>query len=282
MGGVADVAARAVSWSAGAIAALAAERRWRSPIAPKPHGLPGPLIVSLTSYGPRLASLHLTLKCLLRQSVRPDAVVLWLTGQDLAALPASSRDLAGQGVTLEQTPDLRSYKKIIPALRAWPEGFIVTADDDVYYHPRWLEELVGGWSEKHGDIVCRRARRIPLKPDGTPEPYVRWRWCYEEGLLSAAILPIGVGGVLFPPGSLAPEVLDEAQFMQLCPTADDLWLYWMARRAGTRFRKVARQRTYFYWPRSQDVGLANTNRWAGRNDIQIAGMVERFGFPPVD
>ena len=71
MGGVADVAARAVSWSAGAIAALAAERRWRSPIAPKPHGLPGPLIVSLTSYGPRLASLHLTLKCLLRQSVRP-------------------------------------------------------------------------------------------------------------------------------------------------------------------------------------------------------------------
>jgi hypothetical protein len=214
--------------------------------------------------------------------VRPDAIVLWLTAQDLERLPASSRELAGHGVRIEPTEDIRSYKKIIPALRAWPDGFIVTADDDVYYHRRWLEELVAGWSAEAPAIVCRRARRIPLRPDGTPEPYVRWRWCYEEGLLSAAILPVGVGGVMFPPGSLAPEVLDQAQFLQLTPTADDLWLYWMARRAGARFRKVARQRTYFYWPRSQDVGLANTNRWAGRNDAQIAAMIQRFGFPPFD
>lgn len=249
---------------------------------PRPHGLPSPLIVSLTSYGPRLASLHLTLKCLLRQSVRPDAIRLWLTEQDMQALPPQVRALASQGISLELTEDLKSYKKIIPTLTARPDAFIVTADDDVYYHARWLEELVEGWSSEDGAIVSRRARKIPLRPDGTPEPYVNWRWTHEAGLISAAMLPVGVGGVLFPPGSLDPLALDAGLFMQLCPTADDLWLYWMARKAGRRFKKVARQRTYFYWPRTQDVGLANTNRWAGGNDAQIARMIERFGFPPLD
>jgi hypothetical protein len=276
-----DAVARAVSWSAGAIAAATAERRWRAPQAQQPHGLPAPLVVSLTSYGPRLASLHLTLKCLLRQSVRPDAVILWLTDQDLRDAPASIRALEREGLTLRATPELRSYKKIIPALKARPDAFVVTADDDVYYRAGWLEELVRGWSGDAQEIVARRARKIALKPDGTPEPYARWRWCYEEGLVSTTLFPVGMGGVLFPPGSLArPEVFDDQAFMRLCPTADDMWLYWMARRTGARVRKVGRQRTYFFWPRTQDVGLANINRREGANDLQIARMVERFGFPP--
>lgn len=281
-GVIGDAVARAVSWSAAAVAALAVERRWKRPVQAAPHGLPAPLVVSLTSYGPRLESLHLTLKCLLRQSVRPDAILLWLADEDLDALPRSVRELADHGVSLEPTPDLRSYKKIIPALKSRPEAFIVTADDDVYYHERWLEELVRGWSAEEQAVVCRRARLMPFGPDGSLGPYARWRWSYEEGRVRTDILPIGVGGVLFPPGSLAPEVLDEGAFMQLCPSADDLWLYWMARRAGFRVKKVAPQRTYFYWPRTQDVGLSNTNRHAGGNDVQIRRMIERFGFPPLD
>jgi hypothetical protein len=280
---VGDAAARAVSWSAGAVAALVAERRWRRPIEARPHGLPGPLIVSLTSYGPRLQSLHLTLKCLLRQSVQPDRIVLWLAEPDLKAAPASLLALAEQGIALEPTEDLKSYKKIIPALKARPDAFIVTADDDVYYRSAWLEELVRGWSGNPREIVGRRVRQIALGPDGTPEPYARWRWRFEEGVVSATQLAVGMGGVLFPPGSLAsPDVFDAESFMRLSPTADDLWLYWMARKAGSRVRKVSRQRTYFFWPRTQDVGLANINRRAGANDVQIRRLVERFGFPPPD
>jgi hypothetical protein len=279
-GWIGDVAARAVSWSAGAGAALAVERRWRTPIETAPHGLPGRLVVSLTSYGPRLSSLHLSLKCLLHQSIRPDAIVLWLTREDLAALPASARALGEYGVQFEATPDLRSYKKIIPALKALPEAFVVTADDDVYYGSRWLEELVRGWSGAPGEIVGRRVRKIAFEPDGSPAPYARWRWCYEEGRAGTDLLPVGVGGVLFPPGALSAEVLDESAFLTLCPSADDLWLWWMARRAGSRVRKVAGQRTYLFWPTTQDVGLSNLNRRGGANDAQVRALAERYGVPP--
>ena len=279
---VGDTLARAVSWSAGACAALVVEQRWRTPFEAAAHGLPAPLIVSLTSYGPRLSSVHLTLKCLLRQSVKPDAVMLWLTESDLRSAPETVRDLVAEGITIGSSEDLRSFKKIIPTLQARPEAFVVTADDDVYYHAGWLEELVHGFSKNDGAIVCRRAHQIPFASDGALKPYTRWPWSYETDRVTADILPVGAGGVLFPPGSLAPEVLDASAFMQLCPTADDLWLYWMARKAGSRFKKVSDQRTYFYWPRTQDVGLANTNRRAGANDVQIRRMIERYGFPPLD
>jgi hypothetical protein len=280
MGPIGDAAARAVSWSAGAVAALVAEARWSLPIKARPHDLPGPLVVSLTSYAPRLASLHLTLKCLLRQTVKPDAVVLWLAEPDLDVAPDSLRQMQLHGVRLMPTEDLKSFKKIIPALKAWPNAFVATADDDVYYRSSWLEELVDGWSGDPHEIVCRRARKIALRPDGAPEPYARWRWRHQEDV-STMLLPVGMGGVLFPPGVLAkPDVFDEQSFLRLCPTADDMWLYWMARKAGAVVRKVGRQRTYFFWPRSQDVGLANINRRAGANDQQIRRMVDHFGFPP--
>ena len=280
LGPVGDTVARAVSWSAGALAAAVAELRWLRPARGEPHGLPGPLVVSLTSYGPRLSSLHLTLKCLLRQSVKPDAIVLWLAEPDIKAAPRSLRALEDHGVRIEPTEDVRSFKKIIPALKAWPDAFVATADDDVYYRSTWLEELVDGWSGDPHEIVGRRTRRIALGADGLPEPYARWRWCYQPELVSTTLLPVGMGGVLFPPGSLKrPDVFDQESFMRLCPTADDMWLYWMARQAGSRVRKVSRQRIYFFWPRTQDVGLANLNRRAGANDVQIQAMVERFGFP---
>ena len=45
---------------------------------PAPHDLDAPLVVSLTSYGPRLAVVGKVIASLLRQTVRPDRVILWL------------------------------------------------------------------------------------------------------------------------------------------------------------------------------------------------------------
>jgi len=41
---------------------------------------------------------------------------------------------------------------------------------------------------------------------------------------SPMIFPAGVGGALYPPGHLHPDVLDEATFRALCPSTDDAWL----------------------------------------------------------
>ena len=50
--------------------------------------------------------------------------------------------------------------------------------------------------------------------------------------------PTGIGGILYPPHSLAKEVTDETLFMKLAPTADDIWLKAMSLKQGTNCRQI--------------------------------------------
>ena len=59
----------------------------------KKHNLPGNLIVSLTSFPQRFSTLHLTIKTLLSQSMRPDEIILWIYEKDFSDLPKSILDL---------------------------------------------------------------------------------------------------------------------------------------------------------------------------------------------
>jgi hypothetical protein len=72
-------------------------------------------------------------------------------------------------------------------------------------------------------------------------------------------------------------VLDETKFMRLCPYADDLWLFWMARRAETSMRRVGLVEKLLTWEGSQENGLSRRNFLEGRNDTQIRAMEEELG-----
>ncbi|HYD86077.1 MAG TPA: hypothetical protein VEA80_01250 [Vitreimonas sp.] len=254
------------------------QARWLAPPKPRPHGLPARLYVSLTSFPPRFATLTLTLKCLLKQTIQPDAVILWLTEAEAEQLPESIRRLPG--LRIERAPDIRSFKKIIPALARHRDAFIATADDDVFYPRTWLEELVRAYRPEDRIIPCHRAHRLRLTNQGKPRPYADWR-LLREPEMSELVFPTGVGGVLFPPLSLDAEARDAAQFTKLCPTSDDAWLYWMARRAGWRFKKIGRRRHFTCWPGSQRVALQHENTArGGGNDRQIAALTSHYGFPP--
>ena len=100
---------------------------------------------------------------------------------------------------------LRSYKKIIPALEAFPQAFIVTADDDLYYPRDWLTKLVGGFAPNERVIACVRAHK-PEMSRGTFGPYSSWTWEFvTSGEVRDDLFPTGGAGALYPPGSLAPE-----------------------------------------------------------------------------
>jgi hypothetical protein len=256
------------------IARTAPVRRGRNP-------LPAPLIVSLTSFPPRFGVLHLTLESLLDQSVRPDRIILWIAEQDLPLLPGRVRSLEKRGITIRGCPDIGSYKKLIFALRENPDAFIVTADDDTYYEPRWLEELVSAAEPSEKVIVCHRAHRIKVDGSGKIAAYGEW----GVNVLDAAarrpstdLVPTGCGGVLYPPGSLSPEVLDVERFRRLCPTADDLWFYWMGRKAGSKVVKTGSRFSMIEWPLRDARALCETNA-AGGNDRQVRNLEAEFGNP---
>src|SRR5215472_9800242 len=141
----------------------------------RPHGLPGDLVVSLTSHPRRFRTLALTLRSLLQQTVQADHIVLWLTRADLRLLPKDVFDLRAAGLEIRVAEDLKSYTKMLPALQAFPDAFICTADDDTYYWPTWLEELVDAYDANDPAVTCHRAHGITVDRHGRPNPYKQWQ-----------------------------------------------------------------------------------------------------------
>lgn len=244
------------------------------------HSLAGQLVVSVTSFPPRYGVLANTLKSLLDQSVKPSRTILWIAKQDWHALPAAVRQLEAWGLEILQCDDLRSFKKIIPVLERWPNSFVVTADDDLFYEPNWLQTIVAGFSPSDPAIICRRAHVPRRDSTGRLAPYETWEPEVEmapESSPREVLFPTGVGGVLYYPGSLAPEVINRTDFLELCPRADDVWLYWMGRMAGSRYRQVGGRFKQVSWPRSQRSSLQSRNIGLRDNDRQIRAMEERYG-----
>ena len=208
------------------------------------HGLDRELIVSLTSYPPRFSTLHLTLRSLLNQSVSPDRLIVWIAHGDAIQLPQAVCGLEAIGVEIRLCDDLRSFKKIVPALEQFPDAYVVTADDDLYYRRNWLEGLVKAAMPTTNDIVAHTVRR-PTYVDGAFATIWNWDMNAVDAatqLPSDDIYPCTGAGALYPPRSLHPDAVDRDQFERLCPTCDDSWLAWMARRNGTLVRRSGTRR----------------------------------------
>ncbi|MEL7198574.1 MAG: glycosyltransferase family 2 protein [Pseudomonadota bacterium] len=247
------------------------------------HGLPAPLIITLTSYPPRFPDLVKTLRSLLDQAVPADTVQLWIAHDDIEALPDDVRTLEEYGLEIHACEDTRSYKKLIPALTQRPDCFYVTADDDVYYPPDWLASLVAEQKTHPGAVIATRSHMAHFDEDEMLAPYASWELAASQTSNrddGRVLFPTGVGGVLYPPGCFADQVLDKEIFLELCPRGDDIWFFWMARMAGTKHRRVSGAFDIIDWPNSQEVALASQNLFADGNDGQIRAMEKHFGPVP--
>lgn len=258
---------------------------WRVSLEPtaienrKKHDLPMPLVVSLTSYPARFHKLPLTLKCLLSQSVAPDKVILWIAHADKRLLTEPILAYRDLGVDICYCNDLHSYKKIIPTLEVYGECFIATADDDMYYWRTWLQELVSTYKEGNRHwVVCHRAHRIRVGPAGTPLSYMEWELETERQDISPLTFPTSGAGVLYPPHTFYSDVTICERFMELCPSGDDIWLYWMMRLNGRVARRTANRRRFYNWNDTDQAALWRKNLIDGANDVQLDRMLETYGF----
>ncbi len=246
----------------------------------RPHGLPGPLVVSLTSHPPRFPTLVHTLRSLLLQRTRPDRVELCVAADTASALPSEVSALTRHGLTIRTHRELGPYLKYVPLRLAEPGAYIVTADDDVFYPAGWLGKLIAAHRIGVREVVCHRAHGMRRATDGRPLPYFDWEWNIPHETEGPHVFPTGVGGVLYPPGVHGPDIGDDPVFMELCPRADDIWLYWKARLGGVTLRKIGPAARLTLWDSTQQHGLWNANRREGTgNDRWIAAMYERFGLP---
>ena len=207
------------------------------------------LIVSLTSFPKRIKEIHLCIKTLLNQTYKPDAVILWLAEEQFprkeADLPKKLLKLRKNGLTIRWCNDIRSYKKLIPAIKEYPEAIIITTDDDVYYKKDWLQGLLGAHHQNPNDVCCYRGAKIGFKNDEFFREPVTPGSCYE--IATYLHQQTGVGGVLYPPHCLVDEVLNEDVFMDIAKTNDDLWFWLMGVLNGTKVRMIGGNNFKLYY-----------------------------------
>lgn len=200
---------------------------------------PAKIVVSLTSFPGRIHLVHKTIQTILIQSEKPDFVELWLAKEQFPNrekdLPQELLDLVQFGLEICWCMDIRSFKKLVPSLSKNPDSIIVTADDDVYYSPDWLERLYTSYLKDKNSIHCHKATKFS---------YVQGKFdaigggkAYYQGSSFLNKL-VGVGGVLYPANSLDEEVKKSELFTMLAPTNDDIWFWFMAIRAGTKIKVV--------------------------------------------
>ncbi len=197
------------------------------------------IIVSLTSFPARIDIVDITVKSLLMQSLKPDKIILWLAKEQFPSkeggLPDKLLALKKYGLIINWCSDIKSYKKLIPTLRKYPEDIIVTADDDVYYERHWLRRLYLAYLKAPSYVHCHRITKFYMKDN---------QFKMKKGEFEIYPFPsylhklTGVGGVLYPPHILNPEVLDEEKCRKLAPTNDDIWFWLMAVLNGVKINVV--------------------------------------------
>ncbi|HLN94314.1 MAG TPA: hypothetical protein VK183_01670 [Flavobacterium sp.] len=238
-----------------------------------------PFIVSMTSFPARIDEVWITVETLLRQSYKPDALILWLSEEQFPdrQVPESLTKLVPRGLTIEFVPgDIRSHKKYFYAFERFPEAAIITVDDDVYYPKNTLKYLADAFAQHPDCVIANRAHTMTFADTGL-KPYRQWRHNDKPRVPSALLVPTGVGGVLYPPGSYHPDIFDEATFRAICFMADDLWLKVATLRNGY---KVATTpfftRDLLTTGHTQRVKLVADNSHGGGNDVQLAQICARY------
>jgi hypothetical protein len=200
----------------------------------------------------------------------------------MAEVPDSISDLQGQLFQIRACDDLRPYNKLVHSLEAYPDAFIVTVDDDVVYDEDCIERLLAAYDPMDPTIVCHRAHRVTYLEDGSLAPYREWeRRVHDPAseLSSDDLMPTGVGGVLYPPGSLPPETMDRALIARLSPTCDDSWFFFMRRQGQWKVKRApGKSPQPLVWPNTQDKALHKLHK-TGRKDEQLRALAGHFGIP---
>lgn len=195
-----------------------------------------PIVVSLTSIPDRLSTLDIVIRSLFRQTHLPEKIVLWLNEDLKNRLPKNLSRLQNHIFEIRYSPLTCSHRKLILSLEHFPDMPIITCDDDLIYHKEWLFKTYQEHLRYPNDIIANETTQIKYDDKGRFLPFIEWRE-RETNYPALSLLPIGARGILYPPRSLHPTVLDQDLFLTLTPKADDLWFKAMALLQGTVSRQ---------------------------------------------
>jgi hypothetical protein len=249
----------------------------------------GAYVVSLTSWPPRTREgtpgIWITIESLMRQTVKPDRIILWLTKEEYPdgdkTLPQTLVDLKARGLEIRWTQkNRRALTKLLPALEAKIPANIITVDDDMIYHRDWLKWLQTS-HKQHPEALHAGLTRCLRVIDGQTMPYHANPNHTDKSKCEERFIHEGVLGVVYPYDNtnatcygLDWRVLSDVP-AYVSPT-DDLW-FWLCRvLAGTPLYTLG----YTLDEMRTCVFLAQPlfweNAYLGRNDAVLRRLFTDF------
>ena len=126
-------------------------------------------------------------------------------------------------IMLHWAQNTGSYRKLYPISFVDVSKPLITIDDDACYDVDMLEKFMRAYDDSPKDtIICSMARRRIKNFFGKVTNYESWPLVNDKAT-SLNILPIGAGGVLYPPSYLILPEHSSQRFLELAPKNDDIW-----------------------------------------------------------
>lgn len=240
-----------------------------------------PVIVTLTTHGKRLYDVHLAIESIMQGTVLPNKIILWISDEFEGSLkiPVYLQKLQKRGLEINYCHDIKSYTKLIHALKSYPDSLLITIDDDIIYPSDTLENLINAHLSFPDCICANNVRKYPDSPSSKMATIIHHWPCDQNRFLHPFYgFFEGFAGVLYPAKSLNEEVFNEPVFLDICKTGDDIWFNAMALLNGT---KVVFSNPHIKLfdcivnPEVQSVGLIHNNQ-KSLNSIMLQKVFSRY------
>lgn len=241
------------------------------------------IVVSLTTFPGRISKLWMVVECMLRQSLLPNKIVLYLAKDQF---PNELKDIPDNLMGYYKKKqleikfvdeDLRSHKKYYYAFKEYQNDVIITIDDDIFYPSNIIKDLMDLHEKFPDTICCHRAHKVVRNEDDTISKYSKWKKVFGSCGPTFDLFHTSGGGTLYKTHFFSKEVLNKDAFVGLCFMADDVWLNMMAQLNKTKTVKS----NYFsnlipIENKNSLFKLSQENVADGGNDKQLQNLIQNY------
>ena len=190
------------------------------------------VIVSLTSYGERLANVvSYAIISILRGIEKSIHIVLTVFKEDIRFIQGDIKLLIDNNVIelLVAEENLKPHLKYYYAMKKYKNVPIITIDDDGIYTQDLVSSLLKCYEQHKNSVCARRCHAIPQMKDAS---YLSWKFQISDNSIpSYRKFATGVGGVLYPPNVLDIDNIDLDE-LKSCLCTDDIFLKAIENRKG--------------------------------------------------
>ncbi len=185
------------------------------------------LLVSLTTYGPRIKWSFLAIESIVQSGCRESDIYLWIS--DKAVIGKTLNRLVGRGLNVMFVPDMRSHTKYcyLDTVELDPQalGYLI-ADDDMIYPHKWYRRFMDFARQNPETPAVRYGAQthiengfVSFSSGDCEEGSV----CREQH--SLLFHPFSGSGLFIPKSQIAKIDKRSTEFLAVTPSNDDIWMH---------------------------------------------------------